>query len=72
MPIWTTGRSLECLAHPLGVVHVKCHCLFLEDVLACLNRGDEVEDVLMLRRRDQHGVDALVVQQLAEVLVGLA
>ncbi len=34
-------------------------------------RRDEVQDVLVLGRRDQHGVDALVVQQLAEVLVGL-
>ena len=65
------ARALECLAHPLGVVRVEGHRLFLVHVLARLKGRDEVQDVLVLGRRDQYGVDALVVQELAEVLVGL-
>ena len=63
--------SIERFPHALGVVGAERHRLFLIDVLTGLDGGHEVEGVLMLRRRDEHGVYVLVVEQLPEVLVGL-
>ena len=71
MPTWTTRPDpSSAFRMRLGMVGTERHRLFLIDVLARLDRGHEVEGVLMLRRGDEHGVDRLVVEQLPEVLVG--
>ncbi len=62
---------LEGGAHALGVVHGERHGLFLVDVLAGVQRGDEVLAVQVLRGGDQDGVDGLVVEQVAVVEIGL-
>ena len=71
MPTWTI-RSVPSSAFFMrrAVVRVERHRLFLVDVLARLDRGDEVKRMQVLRRGDQHGVDRLVVEQLAIVAVG--
>ena len=58
-------------AHALGVVHRERHRLFLVDVLAGAERGDEMLAVQMLRRGDQDRVDVLVVEQVAVIEIGL-
>ena len=58
-------------AHALGVIHREGHRLFLVDVLAGGERGDEVLAMQVLRRGDQDGVDGLVVEQVAVVEIRL-
>ncbi len=58
-------------AHALGVLHAERHGLFLVDVLAGVERGDEVLAMQVLRRGDEHRVDALVVQQVAVIEISL-
>ena len=58
-------------AHALGVIGIERHGLFLIDVLAGVERGGEAFGVQVLRRRDQHGVDAFIVQQMAVIEIGL-
>ena len=58
-------------AHALGVVHGERHGLFLVDVLASLERRHEMLAVEVLGRGDDDGVNALVIQQVAVVQVGL-
>ena len=41
-----------------------------QDILAGLNGPDRLQRVVKVRRRNRHGVDALVVEQLPEVRVG--
>ena len=55
----------------LGVVHGERHGLFLVDMLAGVERRGEVLAVQVLRGGDQDGVDALVVEQVAVIEVGL-
>ncbi len=62
---------LESGAHAFGVVHRERHGLFLVDVLAGRNRRGEVLAMQVLRGRDQHRVDILIVQQVAVVQVSL-
>ena len=49
--------------HAPGVAGVEGHGLFLVHVLARPDRGDEVDRVQVLGRRDQDRVDRLVVEQ---------
>jgi hypothetical protein len=58
-------------AHALGVVHAERHGLFLVDVLARVERRYEMLAMQMLRRGDEDRVDALVVQKVAVVEIGL-
>ena len=44
----------------LGVLHGERHRLFLVDVLAGLERGDEMLGMQVLRRGDQHRIDRFV------------
>ena len=53
------------------MVGTERHGLLLIDVLAGLDGRDEVESVQVLRGRDQHGVDAAIVEQAPEVRVNL-
>ena len=53
------------------MIHVESHRLFLVDMLARVEAGHEVLAVQMLRRRDQHRIDRLVLQQIAVIEVGL-
>ena len=62
---------LERGAHAFGVVHRERHGLFLVDMLAGGDRRGEVLAMQVLRRRDQHRVDVLIVQQVAVVQVSL-
>ena len=61
------SRPLKCLAHAPGVAGIEGHGLFLVDVFAGLDRGDEVQGVLVLGRGDQDRVDVFVIQELAVV-----
>jgi len=45
--------------HPLGVIHVERHGFFLVDLLARLERCDEMLGVQMLGRGDEDGVNRL-------------
>ena len=63
--------ALKRRAHFLGVRHRERHGLFLVDVLAGVERGREVLRVEVLGCGHQHGVDALVVQQGAVIVIGL-
>jgi hypothetical protein len=56
------ARAFECFAHAPGVGGVEGHRLFLVHVLAGLESGNETEHVLVLGRRDEDGVDRLVVE----------
>ena len=66
-----TIRSFHGAAHTARMVGIEGHGLFLIDVFACLNGGNEVEGMLVLGGRDEHGIDGLVVEQTAKVGVGL-
>ena len=69
MPIWTTRpEPVEGVSHAPGVAGVEGHGFFLVHVLACLDGGDEVKRVQVLRRRDQDRVDRLVVEERPVVL----
>ncbi len=57
-------------AHAAGMLGIERHGLFLIDVLARLNGGNKAQGVLMLGSYNNDGVDAFVVQQSAEVLIG--
>ena len=57
-----TSRATVGVSHPPGVAGVESHRLFLVDVLACLDGGDEVKRVQVLRCCDQDCVDRLVVE----------
>ena len=61
------ARALVGRAHPLGVLHGERHGLFLVDVFARVERGREALGVQVLRRRDEHRVDVLVLQQTAVI-----
>src|ERR1039458_3120770 len=65
------GIVMESGAHAFGVVDGERHGLFLIDMLATRDGGDEVLGVEVLRGGDEHGVDVAVVQQAAVVEVGL-
>ena len=58
-----TSRATEGVSHAPGVARVEGHRFFLVHVLACLDGGDEVNRVQVLRRRDQDRVDRLVVEE---------
>jgi hypothetical protein len=62
------SRTRQRVPHTAGVGGIERHGLLLIHVLARLDRGDEVERVQVLRRRDQDRVDRLVVQERPVVL----
>ena len=53
------------------MIYAKSHRLFLIDVLARVQRRNEVLAMQMLRRSDQHRVDALVVEQIPVIEISL-
>jgi len=53
------------------MVGIERHSLFLVDVLSCLNGGNEIQRMLVLRSGNQHRVDGFVVEHFAEILVGM-
>ena len=57
-------------SHALGVIHIERHGFFLVDLLAGIERSDEMLGVEMLRRGDQHGVDGFIVEQVAVIEIG--
>ena len=59
--------AFESGAHLLGMVHREGHGLFLVDVLAGVERGDEVLGVKVLRSGDEDGVDGRIFQEVAIV-----
>ncbi len=63
-----SSRSRQHFPHAAGVAGIERHGLFLVHVLARLDRGDEVDRVQVLRRRDQDRVDRLVVEERPVVL----
>src|ERR1022692_1098374 len=63
--------ALVSRAHALGMLHAERHGLFLIDVFAGVERRHEVLAMQVLRRGDEDRVDALVVQQVAVVEIGL-
>lgn len=53
------------------MVGIERHSLFLVDVLSCLDGGNEIQRMLVLRSGNQHRVDGFVVEYLAEIFVGV-
>ena len=53
------------------MVGIERHGFLLINVFARLDRGHEVERMLVLRSRDEDGIDGLVVEQASEIAVGL-
>ena len=53
------------------MVGVEGHGLFLVDILAGLDRGHEIQSVLVLRRGDQHCVNTGIVKQPAKIGISL-
>ena len=62
-------RSFDGLPHSPGVVGIKGHGLFLVNVFAGLNCGNEIEYVLVLRCGEEHGVHVFLVQQFAKIQI---
>ena len=58
-------------AHALGVRDGKRHRLLLVNVLAGIERRHKMLAMQVLRRGDQHRVDALVFEQVPVIQVGL-
>ena len=53
------------------MIGIERHGLFLIDVLAGVERGGEAFGMQVLRRRDEHGVDGFVVEQMAVIEISL-
>src|SRR5215472_11511559 len=49
-------RTFHGPAHAPRMVGIKSHGLLLVDVLACLDGGNEIESMLMLRSGNQHRI----------------
>ncbi len=64
-------RSGKRLPHAPGVSGIEGHGLLLIHVFARLDRGHEVQGVLVLRGGDENRIDRLVVQQSPVIVVGL-
>jgi hypothetical protein len=58
--------------HPLGVVNGEGHRFFLIDVLAGVERVDEVLGMEVLRSGDEHRIDTVVFKQQAVVVEDFA
>jgi hypothetical protein len=69
--LYNAIRTLEGPPHAPRVVGIKSHGLFLIDILACLEGGNKVERVLVLRSGNQHGVNGFVVEHAPKIPVGL-
>ena len=65
----TRPGALERPPHAPRMVGIEGHGLFLINVLARLDGGNEIQRVLVLRRDDHHRVNGLVIQQRAEIAV---
>jgi len=64
-------RLFKGTPHTAGVIGIKGHGLFLVDILAGLNGGNEVERMQVLGSSDEDGVDGFVVEQAPKIGVGL-
>jgi len=60
-------RTSDGKAHASRVGGIKSHGFFLVDILACLDRGNEIESVLVLGSGNQYGVNGFIVEQAAEI-----
>jgi hypothetical protein len=63
--------ALVCGPHGFRVLDCERHRLFLIDVLAGLERGDEAFGVKMLRGGNQDGIDRFIVEEVAVIEVRL-
>src|SRR5688500_11857165 len=55
--------------HALGVVYRESHRLFLVDMLAGIQRGDEMLAMEMLGSRDQYSVNRFIIEEPPVVII---